>query len=300
MENRTKQKSMRLMQTHNVKVTPYLFIGPFLVFYIVFFIVPSAYSLVLSFFQYRGYGNAVFVGLKNYIALFQYSYFYSTLYNVFFYYIVHTIPMLALSFMLAYLLYSKYVGISLKRTYKACIFLPQIMALVCAALVFRVVFATNSGVVNKWLGTSIPFLERPLLMKLAVVVLIIWRGTGWYMIIFLSGLSGLDNSVLEAAVIDGVSGWQKMRYVVLPLMKPVLLLALVFETIGSLKISVEPNMLISGWINAPESAAPVINVVLDNIRGGSFGMASAAGWILTVIILLITLIQMRLSGKDEI
>lgn len=91
-----------------------------------------------------------------------------------------------------------------------------------------------------------------------------------------------------------------MRYVVLPLMKPVLLLALVFETIGSLKISVEPNMLISGWINAPESAAPVINVVLDNIRGGSFGMASAAGWILTVIILLITLIQMRLSGKDEI
>ena len=238
--------------------------------------------------------------MKNYIALFQYSYFYSTLYNVFFYYIVHTIPMLALSFMLAYLLYSKYVGISLKRTYKACIFLPQIMALVCAALVFRVVFATNSGVVNKWLGTSIPFLERPLLMKLAVVVLIIWRGTGWYMIIFLSGLSGLDNSVLEAAVIDGVSGWQKMRYVVLPLMKPVLLLALVFETIGSLKISVEPNMLISGWINAPESAAPVINVVLDNIRGGSFGMASAAGWILTVIILLITLIQMRLSGKDEI
>lgn len=299
MKMTTGQRAEKTPLKRKTKWAPYLFIAPFLLSYFVFFIVPSLYSLCLSFFKYRGYGNAQFVGFSNYKAIFQYSYFYSTLKNVLFYYLVHTLPMLALSFLLAYLLHGRYARA--RRLFKALIFLPQVMAIVCASLIFRVIFATHSGVINTLFGTQIAFLEQshPILMKLSVVVLIMWRGVGWYMVIFLSALTGLDSGVLESAVIDGAGPLQKLRYVVLPLMRPTLLLALVFETIGSLKLSVEPNMLLSGWVNAPEPGAPIINIVLNNMRGGSFGMASAAGWILTIIILAVTMVQMRMSGKED-
>jgi ABC-type sugar transport system permease subunit len=208
--------------------------------------------------------------------------------------------MLLISFILAYFIHGKYA--KMKKLFKTLIFMPQIMATVTSVLIFRILFATHAGVINSLLGTSIGFLDpaNPILMKISVVILIMWKGIGWYMIIFLSGLSGLDTNILESAIIDGVGPLQNLWHMIFPLMRPILLLALVFETIGSLKLSIEPNLLLSGGVaGAPSKAAPVINLVLNNIQGGSFGMASAAGWIITIIIFTFTIIQMYMSAREE-
>jgi len=299
MEKKGKSAAKSTTLSRAVRRAPFFLICPFLFFYCIFFILPLFYSLILSFFQYRGYGTARFVGLANYRAIFSYSVFYTALKNVLFYYLVHTPPMLVISFLLAYLLHGKYA--KMKKLFKSLIFLPQVMAGVTAALIFRILFATHSGVINSVLHTSFGFLDpaNPYLMKISVVILIMWKGIGWYMIIFLSGLSGVDSSVLESAIIDGVNPLQNLWYMVLPLMRPILLLALVFETMGSLKLAVEPNLLLSNTVTgAPVQATPMLNLVLSNIQGGSFGMASAAGWIITVIIFAFTIVQMRLSIKE--
>lgn len=273
------------------KAIPYFFILPFLLFFIMFFLVPSVYSVVLSLYKYRGYGAARFLGFQNYVSILKYSYFWTTLKNIAFYYFVQLLPLLVCSFSLALILMNE--TIRFKRFFKASIFLPQIMAFVCAALVWRVLLSTRSGLASQLFGLQIPFLEDPLLAKISVVIVGLWRGIGWYMVIFLAGLTNISADILEASKVDGANAAQRIFRIIIPLMKPTLLLALITNAISVFKMSTEPNMLLTGWITTPDYVATPLNIVLANIKGGSYGMASAAGWILFVIILVLTVIQYR-------
>ena len=92
---------------------------------------------------------------------------------------------------------------------------------------------------------------------------------------------------------DGANAGQRIFQIIIPLMKPTLMLTLIVNAISVFKMSTEPNMLLTGWISTPDYVATPLNIVLTNIKGGSYGMASAAGWILFVIILILTVIQYR-------
>ena len=281
-----KQYSLRFR-----KAIPYLFILPFLIFFIAFFLVPAVYSFVLSLYKYRGYGAARFLGFQNYVSILKYSYFWTTLKNIAFYYFVQLVPLLVCSFSLALILMNE--TIRFKRFFKASIFLPQIMAFVCAALVWRIILSTRSGLAAQLFGLQIPFLEEPLLAKISVVLVGLWRGIGWYMVIFLAGLTNISSDILEASKVDGANAGQRIFQIIIPLMKPTLMLTLIMNAISVFKMSTEPNMLLTGWISTPDYVATPLNIVLTNIKGGSYGMASAAGWILFVIILILTVIQYR-------
>lgn len=281
------------------KLVPYLFILPFLVSFFVFFIFPSIYSFVLSFFRYKGYGSAEFIGLDNYVALFIYPTFWTAVYNTLFYWIVHIIPVMVISFLLAVGVNSKLVH--WKSLYKPLIFLPQITASVASALIFKVIFATRYGVINKLLGTQIFFLEDPALMKWTVVALILWRAIGWYFVIYMAGLTTISDEIQEAATIDGASPFQRLWYITVPLMKPIFLFAFMMDTIGSLKIYNEPLLMFSTGADAPTDVIPILSILTRNISGGNFGLASAVGWVLFAMILLVSLFQYKImrGGKDE-
>ncbi|MFN7252277.1 MAG: carbohydrate ABC transporter permease [Anaerobacillus sp.] len=274
------------------KLVPYMFISPFIFTFFVFFLFPSIYSFVLSFYRYRGYGEARFVGIDNYLNLLQYPTFWTAVYNTMFYLVIHIFPVMIISFLLAVAMNSKFI--KWQKVYKPLIFLPQIMAVVAAALVFRILFSTRTGVINNVFGTQIPFLEDPSLMKWTVVILIVWRAVGWFLVIFLAGLTTISPSLNEAAEIDGANAFQRLWYITIPLMKPILLFAFVIDTIGSLKIYAEPLILISGWINAPTHVIPIMALLTNNLQGGNFGMASAVGWVLFLMILVVSAIQFKL------
>ncbi len=290
------QHSVRMIKARE-KAVPYLFLLPFIVCYLAFFLYPAGFSLVLSFMKYKGYGEMRAIGTQNYVKLLQYGTMWQCLGNTFLYFIASFVPVMILSFLLAVSVRSKSIR-KYQGIYKPLIFLPQICAVVASALVFKVIFGNDVGVINQFFHTEIRFLNDMTLMKYPIIAVLIWRATGWYFIIFLSGLTTISDEIDEAATIDGSNAFQRLLYITIPMMKPIFMLAFITYGINSLKLYTEPNLVLSIG-EAPLQVAPYINIITNNINGGNFGMASAAGWFLVVIILLLTLVQMRLFKGER-
>lgn len=277
---------------------PYLFILPFLLSFLVFFAFPAGYSLALSFFNYKGYGVATFVGLGNYQALLNYSGFWKAIGNTLFYFLTHLVPVMGGAFLFALLLQDQSLG-RWQKVFKPVLFLPQVIPVMAAALTFRIIFATNTGAVNQLFGTSVRWLEDASVMRWTVVVLDVWRSIGWFMIVFLAGLTTINPSLYEAAILDGATMWQRTLRVTIPLMSPIFLFAFIMDAISSFKVYTEVNVLIAGISNAPTDAAPIMNIITTNMGSGSFGKASAAGWLLFLMILVVSSVELALMRDRE-
>ena len=122
---------------------------------------------------------------------------------------------------------------------------------------------------------------------------------GWYFLILLSGMSTVSTDLIEAARLDGASRWKQIRYVILPIMKPIISFLIITETMSSIKIYTEPALVTNNVTatSMPIAAAPFVNVIVSNLDGGQFGMASAAGWILFAVILIFTLVYMLIFNE---
>lgn len=273
-----------------IDALPFLLLLPFFLSFLIFFAFPAVYSLILSFFNYRGYGEAKFIGFGNYGALASYGAFWKSVGNTFFYFIAHIVPVMLGALLLAFAMQSKAAG-SRQKLFKPLIFLPQIVPVIATALIFRIIFSTRSGAFNQLFNLDVRWLEDAATMRWIVVLLVIWRATGWFMVVFLAGLTTINNDLYEAAVLDGASTRQKLMYITIPLMKPFFLFAFIMDTISSLKIFVEPNILWPAQAKPPTDIAPMMNMITANIKGGNFGLASAAGWLLFWIVLAVSLIQ---------
>ncbi|WP_201377994.1 carbohydrate ABC transporter permease [Ktedonobacter sp. SOSP1-52] len=270
----------------------YLFISPFILIYLVFQIGPDIYALILSFFRYKGYGSAIPVGFENYLTILQYHVFWTELGNTLFYWIAHAIPLIPLSFLLALLVRSKLIRG--KSFWKPVIFLPQVIAIVAASLVFQTLFSTEYGIVNQLLHTHIPWLQDYTLARWIVVILLIWRGLGFWFVVFLAGLTSVDPSLEEAATVDGASAWQRIRFILLPLMSNVFLFAFVIDAIGSIRLYAEPNVLVSGATPVAPSVAPMLNLLVTNLQNGDFGQSAAVGWLLFILTIFAAALQFAL------
>ncbi len=238
-------------------LAPYLFISPFILAWLTLFIGPAIYSLILSFYRYKGYGTATFLGFQNYRSILTYHVFWTMLGNTIFYWLAHVIPLMVFAFLLAVLVRSKLVR--WKSFFKPVIFLPNVIAVVASALVFQSLFGTQYGVLNSLLGAQIPWLQDPKLTRYVVVLLLVWRGVGWWFVIFLAGLTAINTEVEEAALVDGASAWQQMRHITLPLMRNTFLFAFVMDAISSFRLFTEVNVLVgTGGGLAPVAVAPIL------------------------------------------
>jgi ABC-type sugar transport system permease subunit len=273
-------------------LAPYLFISPFLLFFLTLFVGPALYSLVLSFFRYKGYGSATFVGFANYRSILTYHVFWTELGNTLIYWLGHVIPLMTGSFLLAVLVRAKFVRG--KGFFKPVIFLPNIVATVAAALIFQSLFSTQYGVINSLLGVKIPWLQDPTLARSVVVLLIIWRSLGWWFVVYLVGLTSLNPEIEEAAVVDGATSWQRLRFITLPLMRNIFLFAFVIDAVGSFRLFTEPNVMVSSAGLAPPEIGPLLNLLVINLRNASFGQAAAVGWVLFVIVVAVAMVQFRI------
>ena len=280
------------------KMVPYLFIAPFLISFALFFVFPAGYSLVLSFFKYRGYGKATFVGLNNYSSLLHYSAFWKAIGNTLFYFLVHLLPVMGFAFLFAVLLQSDRLG-RIRSVFKPVLFLPQVVPVMASVLTFRVIFSTYTGAINQLFHLNISWLDDPDIMRWTVVVYSVWRSTGWFMIIYLAGLTTINPSLYEAAILDGATSIQRIVYITIPMLRSIFLFAFIMDAISSFKVYTEVNVLLAGVGNAPTHAAPIMNLVTTNMKNGNFGMSSAAGWLLFLMILVISLVELALMREKE-
>ncbi len=280
-------------------LTPYLFLAPFFLTFIAFWLGPIIASLVYSFTDWRGFTSPRFIGLGNYSKLFADPRFWVALKNTLFYGMVYVTILNISALALALCLDS--LWLRFKNAVKVGFFLPVTISLVVAAVIFEMIFAKGVGLLNivqKAIGLGeIDWLGDPRFAIWAIIILRVWRALGYYAVIYFAGLQGIPNDVKEAARLDGCSPWQVTRYVTLPLLKPVILFGVIMSTIWALELFDEPWVLTKGG-PADSTLTIVIYLYQAGFQYVELGYAAAVSYVLTLMIVAIAIVQKLLSGRE--
>jgi arabinosaccharide transport system permease protein len=280
------------------RMAPYLFISPFFIGYAIFFLYPVLWALYLSFFQQVGIGSEPkFVGLQNYANLLSDDTFRTALVNTTYYAAGSIFIIVPLALLLAVVLFMR--SLRGREFFRLFFFSPNITSGVVVGIIFTLVFSADYGLINNYilkpLGLpAVRWLQDPQWIMPAIIILGIWRFTGINALYFMAGLQNVSEEVREAAMIDGANRWQVFRYVTLPLLRPVMVFVLTFAIIGSYNLFAEPSILV-GAQGGPNNAGLFMTMYLylTGFRFLKFGYASAIGYALALIILVLTLIQLR-------
>ena len=212
---------------------PYLFICPYFILFLVFQLVPTLWTGVISFFEWDGLRAPKWIGLKNYAMMLRDYMFKDALRNTFMYWIATAIGVLCCALLIACLLKSG--ALRGKRFFKTVTFLPYVCASVAMGLIFKMLFEENAGLINEIIvslgGPRVPWLTSSKTARIPVIVLHVWRLTPWYTLIILSGLLNISPEYYEAATVDGATGAQQFFKITLPLLGNILFFCFVTVTV---------------------------------------------------------------------
>jgi ABC-type sugar transport system permease subunit len=283
------------------RVAPYLFVSPFLLLFAVFGLWPIFRSLVMAFYATNGPKSQVFVGLNNFRFLFADPDFHKAVWNTLVYTFWSVFLQLPLALGLAILLNQRWL--KGKNFLRLAFFSPNLLGQVFVAILFSVLFAPNYGLLNKVLhalfGTALDtkWLSEPALVMPAIVLTSLWLYVGFNMIYFLAALQAVDTELYEAADADGANAWQKFWAVTMPGIRPVAIFVLVTATIGSFQLFELPYIMLNNTAGPNNAGLTVVMYLYNNgFITGDLGYASAVGWTLAVGVLIVSLIQMRVTG----
>lgn len=276
---------------------PYLFILPFFLLFFVFQLIPTIWTVAISFTEWNGIGQPKPVGLKNYQSMLKDYMFWESMGNTVVYWITGVIGILLLSMLIACLLNSKLLRG--KSFFKTATFLPNVCAAIAMGLIFRMLFDENVGLINEVVvtlgGTKLPWLTSTSMSKIPVIILNIWRNTPWFTMIILSGLLGIPDEYYEAATVDGASTIQQFFSITLPSLSNLLFFCFITLTVDSWKIFNEPYIL-PGPGTSNTSLFQYMYTSGFNIF--QMGYASALGCILIAILLFLSIVQFMVRKKQ--
>lgn len=288
---------------YSQKAAPYIFILPFVITIILFWISPIANGVLLSF---QDVLKDEWVGFKNYSRLITDKMFYKAVYNSLKYMIGTLILLIPFPMLFASLLNSKLM--KGQNFFKSVYFLPALTSVVVAGTIFRLMFGEmDSALANQimeFFGQSpIKWLKGEWTGYFALLVVACWRWTGVNILYFLAGLQSIPTDIYEAASIDGASKWQQFIKISFPLVKPTTIYVLTISIYAGLAMFLESFMLWKG-VNSPQNIGLTIVGYLyrQGIEKRAMGYACAVGLVLLVIVMIINLIQLIATGtfkKEE-
>ena len=275
---------------------------PSLLGFLLFVFVAMLASLGISFLNWGLTGPKGFVALANYRELLRDPVFATVCRNTAFY-IVTIVPLqLALGLLLALALNQAIRG---RETFRMIYFLPVVTTIVAGAIVFRLLLGRNGPLAD--LVTAVghligqPFSLPDLLgstrySKWSVVLLTLWKNTGFTLVVYLAALQGVPKELYDAAQVDGATGWQRLRHVTVPLISPTTFFLFILQTIGAFQLFTEPFVMTRG--GPAQSSMPVVQYIYDNaFRFALMGKASAIAWFLFLFIFGFTLLQNLLQRR---
>lgn len=281
------------------KIAPYLFLLPAGIILLVFFFIPFFQTVILSFQDYsNNIYNADWVGLANYWQIFKNPIFYKVMLNTFIYLLV-AVPILAIiPLFLAILINQKIRGITL---YKILIYLPVIVSIVVAAIAFKWIYA-EQGVLNYLLSVfhipAIGWLTDPKYAIYSVILLTIWKGIGYYMMIYLAALMSVPKDLYEACDIDGAGFLRKHLTVTVPHIMPTIALVTTISAISAMKIFAEIYVMTKGGpLNSTKTIVYYIyEKAFENL---DLGYASAMAVILLIVVMVFSLINICCFERNK-
>ncbi len=278
---------------NNEQFAGWIFILPALVGTLIFIIIPVICSFGLSFAKWDLLNPIQFVGLSNYKEIFTDSLFYKILWNTIVFAVSTSVLGVIIPLVLACILNSKIRG---SEFYKTAYFLPFITPMIVIGVVWEWIFDPNIGFLNHILHLHINWLYDTHYAMTALIIVSVWKLIGYNMVIFLSALSGISQSMFEAAKIDGASPFQTFKNVTVPLLSPSIFFVVIITAISSLQVFDLIYLMTQG--GPFESTNVLVYAIYKNaFEYFNVGKASAIAYVLFIIILVLTLIQWNLRKK---
>ena len=283
----------------------YLFLTPAMTAIFVFFFVPVLAALLMSFTDFDIYSlgditRARFIGFANYVDLFHNPLFWKALRNTA-YFVVVGVPLSILASMLAATAINSKL-LRFKSFFRLSFFLPVVTTLVAVAVIWRYIYHTRFGLLNYLLGfagtSPKDWLGDPRWAMPALIIMAVWKGFGYNMIIFIAGLQNIPETLYEAARLDGANGWQEFRSITLPMLAQTTGFITITTLIGYCQFFAEPYVMTDGGpLNSTLSI--VLLMYKEGFKFWRMGYSAAIAFILFGIILIITLIQLRVQKSHE-
>lgn len=279
--------------------TAYLFITPTMLLFIAFTIIPVAMALYLSFTNYDVVSRMDFVKLDNYKRLLQDDLFWTTFKNVLFYAVIFIPLNIILSLLLAMLLNFKRFGVNLFRTMN---YLPTLTSAVAAATVWIWLLHPEFGLVNNLLGyigvTGPAWLAQTETAMLSIILVTLWQSVGSNMVIYIAGLQGVPDYLYESANLDGATALDRFRYITWPQLRPTTFLVSTMSIIGALQLFDQAFVLTQGG-PGNVTKTPVYLIYQQGFNQLQMGYASAQAFVLALVILVFSLLNMRINKSEE-
>lgn len=282
----------------------WFFLGPALISIVLFFVVPVVSALALSFTDFDIYAlgnlNVVrFVGLANYVSIFQTPLFWTALQNTFYFVLVGGPLSVAVSLAVALMVNSKLAAF--KPFFRTVYFLPVVTSLVAVAIVWRYLFHPAHGLLNNalsWIGVSpIDWLGNPATAMPAIILLAVWKNFGYNMLIFIAGLQNIPDELYEASRIDGASPWRQFLNITIPMLAPTTVFVVMITIIGYFQLFAEPYVMTEGGpMNATMSV--VMMMYEQGFRWWNMGYAAAVAFVLFAIIVTFSLLQFMIQKRS--
>lgn len=291
---------------YSQKVAPYVFVLPFILIFLIFWLYPLVNSFVMSF-QDRMLGqDPKWIGEANYSKLLTDKVFLISIKNSIVYMLGTLVLLIPFPMLFAVMINSKLmVG---REFFKSSFFLPALTSVAVAGTIFRLTFGEMEGsLMNSFLGLfgvePIKFLKDGAWSMAALLILACWRWTGVNILYYLSGLKSIDNEYYEAASIDGASAWQKFRMITMPLLKPTTVYVTTISVYAGLAMFTESLMMFNGNKSPQNIGLTIVGYLYrQGIEQNKLGYAAAVGIVLLVIAMVINLTQLKFSGmfkKEE-
>lgn len=289
---------------YSAKVAPYVFVLPFILSFLIFFLYPVYSTFVMSFQEVLP-GQTHFIGFENYKDLWN-ARFFTALGNSTRYTIWTLIVLIPLPLVLAVFLNSKRMFWS--GFFRSALFIPTLTSVVVAGTIFRLVFGSlDQSVMNQFRHLfgfeTINWLASSSTGMFVLVVLATWRFAGINIVYFLSALQSIPNELYEAADIDGANVWNKFRRITLPLLKPISIYVITISIYGGYAMFTESYMLWSGNHSPNDIGLTMVGYLYrEGIEQNNLGFGSAVGVVLLALTMVVNLIQLKFFGlfkKEE-
>ena len=290
---------------YSQKVAPYVFVLPFVLSFAFFWIYPLITAFTMSF-QDIGPIKSEWVAFDNYTKLLKDKVFITAVFNSAKYMFFTLVLLIPFPMLFAVLLDSNLV--KAKGVWKAVLYVPALTSVVISGTLFRLMFTEyktgQMNILTEALGLgTFKWLKMGWSGMAALLLVACWRWTGVNMLYFLAGLKGIDSSLYEAADIDGATGWQKFKYVTLPLLKPTTIYVITISVYAGLAMFLESFMLWAGNSSPNNIGLTIVGYLYKRgIEKNDMGYACAVGVVLLIVALIINFTQLILNGtfkKEE-
>ncbi len=285
---------------YSQKLAPYVFVGPFVITFLLFFLYPIISSIIMSFQEVLP-GKTKFVGFDNFSNLFRGD-FKQAVFNSIIYTLITCAVLVPLPMLLAVFLNSKKV--LAKSFFRSVFFLPALVSIVVGGFTFRLIFGEmDTALLNSILGLfnlePIKWLGGPAMWTtfLALLVLCCWRWMGVNNMYYLSGLQSIPNELYESASIDGANAVQSFRYVTVPFLKPTATYVLTISIYGGMSMFLESRMLFNGGRYPGGQGLTIVGYLYRlGWDQNKIGLGCAVGLCLLAITLVVNLVQLKVTG----